>query len=338
MEENKKVPPIEHEANVNNKSTDRDVFLISGDIDYHLFEEITQAIKARIKDKTKKKNCWIVLTTPGGDPNAGYRIARCFQKNYEHIRLIVASYCKSAGTLMAIAADEIAFGPMGELGPLDIQVLKKDEFADFSSGLDIIEAMEAIADHTQKFFTRQLFDLRLGTRISTRLAGELAAKITSSIAAPLYSQIDPQRVAEMQRAMSIALKYGQMLEERPKSLKKKALEQLVRDYPTHSFVIDVDEAKNLFNNIKEITEEEELILDGLWNFLRAPLDGRRGLLVDSYDNILERVSGAKNVGTKRNETRSKKGSQNLDDRRVSSSSATDKHQTHDQRDPVKTNG
>lgn len=292
--------------------TDKDVFIISSEINYTLFEEISHEIRNREKNGTKQENCLLILTTPGGDPNAGYRIARCFQKKYKSIRLVVASFCKSAGTLMAIAANEIAIGPLGELGPLDIQVLKKDEFGDFSSGLDIIEAMEAIAEHTQKFFARQLVDLRLGTRISTRLAGELAAKITSSVATPLYSQIDPQRVAEMQRAMSIALKYGQILGTKSRSLKSDALEKLVRDYPTHSFVIDEEEAKLLFNNIEVLTEEEELLIESLWNFVRVPKkeeDSRPRVIVDSYESIIEKIKqhgkSTNGNGTPRNKKTSK---------------------------------
>ena len=234
-------------TNTINPQEDKDLIIISRDIDFPLFFDICEVIKNR---KTKaNKNCVLFLTTPGGDPNAGYRIAKCLQNTYDNIRLVVSSYCKSAGTLIAISANEIAFGDLGELGPLDVQVMKQDEFGAQASGLDIIEAMEAISNHMRKSFAENLVNIRLGTKISTRLAGDLAAQITASIAAPLYAQIDPQRVAEMQRAMSIALKYGERLANKPKSLLPHALEKLVTDYPTHSFVIDKDEASELFHKV-----------------------------------------------------------------------------------------
>ncbi|MBR2960926.1 MAG: hypothetical protein IKC44_05150 [Burkholderiaceae bacterium] len=257
------------------EQTDKDLIIVYRDIDMPLFYDINQGIKER-KKKINNRNCVLFLTTHGGDPNAGYRIAKCLQKNYDHIRLAVVSYCKSAGTLISLAANEIAFSDLGELGPLDIQVSKQDEVGAQASSLDIIEAMEAISSHMRKTFAKSLIDIRFGTKISTRLAGDLAAQLTSNVAAPLYSQIDPQRVAEMQRAMSIALKYGNMLAEKSKNLKKDSLHRLVTDYPTHSFVIDKDEAANLFVNVVDLSSQEEIICDKLWKLVKGTKQGNDG--------------------------------------------------------------
>ena len=116
------------------KSTDKDLIVISREIDFPLFFDLNKAIKEK-KKTCKNKECVLFLTTQGGDPDAGYRIAKCLQNNYDIIRLVVSSYCKSAGTLIAIAANEIAFGDLGELGPLDVQVMKHDEFGAQASGL-----------------------------------------------------------------------------------------------------------------------------------------------------------------------------------------------------------
>ena len=144
-------------TNTINPQEDKDLIIISRDIDFPLFFDICEVIKNR---KTKaNKNCVLFLTTPGGDPNAGYRIAKCLQNTYDNIRLVVSSYCKSAGTLIAISANEIAFGDLGELGPLDVQVMKQDEFGAQASGLDIIEAMEAISNHMRKSFAENLVNI-----------------------------------------------------------------------------------------------------------------------------------------------------------------------------------
>ncbi len=262
---------------------DKDLILISRGIDFPLFFSLNHAIKER-KKKCNNSDCVLFLTTQGGDPDAGYRIAKCLQNSYETIRLVVSSYCKSAGTLIAIAANEIAFGDLGELGPLDVQVMKHDEFGAQASGLDIIEAMEAISNHMRKCFAQNLVDIRFGTKISTRLAGDLAAQLTASIAAPLYAQIDPQRVAEMQRAMSIALNYGERLVRKSQSLKKDALKRLVSSYPTHSFVIDKDEASELFSQVSCWTPEEERFYEKFQTVLaqqRTAADG--GPFVESFN-------------------------------------------------------
>ncbi len=276
------------EKQLSSVNTDKDLIVICRDIDQALFYDLHDAIKDRRKT-VKNEECVLFLTTPGGDPDAGYRIAKLLQRTYKHIRLAVVSYCKSAGTLIAIAANEVAFGDRGELGPLDVQVSKQDEFGAQASGLDIIEAMEAISTHMRKSFAQSLVDIRFGTQISTRLAGDLAAQLTSSIAEPLYAQIDPQRVAEMQRAMSIALKYGERLLRQSHSLKKDALQTLVTDYPTHSFVIDYDEAQTLFQNVSRLTQEEESFCDKFWqNLLRNKKAGKQGgPFIESFSKWLK---------------------------------------------------
>ncbi|RIY41977.1 SDH family Clp fold serine proteinase [Neopusillimonas maritima] len=243
----------------------RDVIIVSRGIDRQLHYDLSR----RIQENKAQKSCTLFLTTRGGDPNGGYRIGRCLRHHYEHIRLVVPSYCKSAGTLVAIAADELAIGDLGELGPLDVQVRKQNEMLENNSGLDFNESMEAALQHVMRAFRYALVDIRGGTRISTRLAGDFATKVAASIAAPLYSQIDPNRVGEMQRAIAIALEYGQRLNDLSKSLTDHdSLRKLVADYPSHSFVIDRKEAGTLFANVSHPTEMEVSIYERLWDHMQ----------------------------------------------------------------------
>jgi membrane-bound ClpP family serine protease len=87
----------------------------------------------------------LVLSTLGGDPHAAYRIARFLKYCYKRFYLYVFGYCKSAGTIIALGADEIIMSVRGELGPLDVQMIKPDEFTERSSGLDISIALEEVA-------------------------------------------------------------------------------------------------------------------------------------------------------------------------------------------------
>jgi len=41
--------------------------------------------------------------------------------------LYVFGYCKSAGTLVAVAADQIVMSEFGQFGPLDVQLSDKNE-------------------------------------------------------------------------------------------------------------------------------------------------------------------------------------------------------------------
>ena len=131
---------------------DADVALYNGDIERHDDSYIIDTCIAR----QRRKNLFLLLVTRGGDPNAAYRIARCFQEKYERLVLFVSGYCKSAGTLIAIGAHELIFSDHGELGPLDVQFSKKDNLWETQSGLTVMDALLALRQNTfgafEKFF------------------------------------------------------------------------------------------------------------------------------------------------------------------------------------------
>ncbi|SDG16478.1 MULTISPECIES: hypothetical protein [unclassified Duganella] len=150
---------------------ERDFLLLSASISRKLHHELATLI-ANGKHHT---SCTIFLCTLGGDSDAGYRIARCLQDHYVHIRLVITSYCKSAGTLIAIGAHELAIGDLGELGPLDMQIAKPTELLEHGSVLDIAQALEAISAHTRSVFFKVLIEIRQQGHLSTPIAGEMAA-------------------------------------------------------------------------------------------------------------------------------------------------------------------
>src|SRR5690242_8210365 len=109
-----------------------DIFILSGNINDNTADQLINYIR---RLSTKNKNCILILTTYGGDPDAGYRIARCIKQYYQKpgkFILYVFGYCKSTGTLIALGADEIVVGDLAEFGPLDIQLDQADEFASTS--------------------------------------------------------------------------------------------------------------------------------------------------------------------------------------------------------------
>jgi hypothetical protein len=238
---------------------DRDLLVVSRGIDRQLYLDMSALMRERKHDK-----CVLFLTTYGGDAHAGYRTARCLRHHYTHVRLVVPSLCKSAGTLIAICANELAIADLGELGPLDVQVTKPNELAERGSGLDVIEALNMTAAHAQQLFTQNLLDLRRNWRLSTKLAGEFASEFATGLVQPLYAQIDPTRLGEMNRATRIAQEYGMRLHGYAQSLLPGALETLVAGYPSHGFVIDRKEAKTLFSSVHTPTEAEQTLCSILW--------------------------------------------------------------------------
>jgi ClpP class serine protease len=115
-------------------SKSADGFLYSGPINRDDADKFVKLIDCR---PDRRKNVCLFITTYGGDPNAAYRIGRSLKANYRNGKIIaiLGGYCKSAGTLLVLCADELAFGCFGELGPLDTQINKPNEMLGSESGL-----------------------------------------------------------------------------------------------------------------------------------------------------------------------------------------------------------
>jgi len=163
-----------------------DIILYSGEIRLPHYERLVQLVM----QFREKPNVILLLTTGGGDPDSAYRIARFLQRTYEPGKLIVfiISWCKSAGTLLTIGADEIVMCEMAELGPLDVQFSKPDALAEQMSGLAPSQAIATL--YHQAFEAMETFFLNLrfrsGLQITTRTALEIAATLTTGLFSPIF--------------------------------------------------------------------------------------------------------------------------------------------------------
>jgi hypothetical protein len=228
-----------------------DVVLFCG----NLYFQEDRAIANLIRWKRKKENLFFILGTFGGSANSAYRIGKCFRNAYKRITVFVPSFCKSAGTLLALSADELVLGDSGELGPLDVQLLHHD-VADTTSGLTQKQALVTLRSEIAESFKHIFLQIRRETRISTELAAKTAGEIVTGVFSEIFDRFDPMMIGEHERAMEIARSYGDRLSRGRQHLRRKAIDKLIKNYPAHDFVIDRDDAKDLFSNLTEPTEYE----------------------------------------------------------------------------------
>jgi hypothetical protein len=240
-------------ANAIGDQQDADVILYNGGIDHDSADEIIKLAKR----PHRRKNVVLLLTTRGGNADAGFRLARGLQTHYTKFTVYIYGRCKSAGTLVAVGADEVILSDYGEFGPLDVQLGKQDELFENTSGLDINQALISLNQRAFEFFRGMWVDIRYGTRgqISTKFAAEIASSLSVGVYGRIYEQIEPNQLGMVERAMRIAIRYGERLAK--KNLKKGALEKLATGYPSHSFVIDLIEAQTLFEKVRAPTNDEE---------------------------------------------------------------------------------
>jgi hypothetical protein len=242
------------------KTAECDMFSYSGGI---YSSDVSRFISFVLQRKRHEKVS-LILTTYGGDAHAAYRLARALQSFYSaNIRILIVGPCKSAGTLVAIGGNELVFGPFGELGPLDIQVTKKDDIMTVGSGLDTFQAFTILQNHAFSAFEQYMLSILEASdgAISTTTACEIASKLVAGVFAPIAAQIDPQKMGEMQRMISIAKAYGERLGQH--NLRAGALDRLVEEYPSHGFIIDFKEARTLFKKATWMSAEEVVLVTEL---------------------------------------------------------------------------
>lgn len=251
------------------KAIGHDVYLYNGPItrqkDLTVIEQIGEA--------QKSKQATFILVTGGGDPDAGFKIARYLNERYDQWTMLIPGLCKSAGTLMALGAHELAFTPYGELGPLDIQMSKVDLLGQMQSGLVISDSLNTLEERAMAVFFQTAKDL-IGANqgmISFSSASQAAIEAMKAIYAPVLSRIDPEEIGVRSRAMRIAQDYGKRLADQSKNLKGDTLRLLAETYSSHSFVIDRAEACALFERVRGATKEEQALVAALSNFARYPL-------------------------------------------------------------------
>lgn len=166
---------------------------------------------------TREKDVLLLLLTRGGSIEPAYQISKlCKSFAHEKFVVVVPRYAKSAGTLLALGADEIHMGPLGHLGPIDPQL-------GGLPALGVSQALKSIAALSEQFpgsadmFARYL-----------RLA------------------LTVEQIGYYERVSESAAQYAERLLQAKTTLPKPAraiADELVHEYKDHGFVIDLDEAR-----------------------------------------------------------------------------------------------
>jgi hypothetical protein len=258
-------------------AADCDIYIYSGDITPGGADTLISKIVER---NPRRANCALVLTTYGGNPDGAYRIARTLKRIYGGFTAYIFGSCKSAGTLIAIGAAEIVMTDFGELGPLDIQMPRVDEL-DSESGLVYSQALNALKEHAFNFFEDTYLRIKnnSGGAISTKTASAIATELSTGLISPLAAQIDPLKVGAATRALEITYAYGERLTDNMNALNK-----LINGYPSHGFVIDYEEARDLLGNVRPLAPDEEASFGQLRKSLRHP---NEKVFVAILDEILD---------------------------------------------------
>ncbi|MFM7141775.1 MAG: SDH family Clp fold serine proteinase, partial [Alphaproteobacteria bacterium] len=193
----------------------------------------------------------VLLSSCGGNIEGAYSVSRSLRRRFGQVRVWVPYIAKSAATLMCLAADEIVMGPLGELGPMDVQSTLVSSAA-VSSDASALRPFQALNSLDKNVRDR----IREATESISRATGERpscivghAIDMVSKVYAPIYGQLDPMRIGESWRGLRLGIEYGMRLLCRDRQIpgdKARAIvDRLVYGYPSHDFMIDMEEAHSI---------------------------------------------------------------------------------------------
>lgn len=248
-----------------------DVMYLNAAMERGIDTEIVEAICNR--GNNRRENLLLILVTSGGDADAAYRIARTIQDFYTDFTILIPGWCKSAGTMLAIGANRIVFGPLGELGPLDVQMGKKDEIFGYISGLDLQYGINHLKTTGFSMFEDFMLKTMRKSRyqVTLKTAAEIASGLTQAYISKIAEQISPLNIGETIRLVNIANEYGTRLDEKYSNLRdQNSLDKLISGYPSHGFVIDLREAQTIFHRATDATGALTGIIDEIPKHLCFP--------------------------------------------------------------------
>ena len=203
----------------------------------------------------------VVLDSPGGDIEDAFRIANATREYADDVEVLVPQWAKSAATLICLSANRIHISPQGELGPLDPQIPDPSTGASWVSSLESFNALEHVRTNALDTLTAMI-DLFLDEmEIEAPFCYEHAKDLFPSVVFPLYQQINPYLLGRAGMALEMSDEYAFRVMSRwsytglGEEEINNIIHALVWGYPSHGFVIDLREARELGLNAQVLDPE-----------------------------------------------------------------------------------
>jgi len=178
----------------------------------------------------------------------------------------VPEFAYSSGTVMCLGCDEIHMAVEATLGPLDLPMEHPVDGCSISS-LDVTQTMTNLASICNVIGMKTFNELRSNENTEMRLgkkeAAEIAFKTASNIIVPIVEKIDPFNLQKGFREQKVGLYYAiDMLVSKTMAKNyRQAVDTsmaLVNNFPSHSYGIFRDEARNTLR-LKVLNLEDNLV-------------------------------------------------------------------------------
>lgn len=210
------------------------------------YSDINQSDVAPFEDLLTdcENNCNLdlLLQTPGGDIDVAEKLVYMARDRSESFRVIVAERAKSAGTLIALASDEIVMSAISELGPIDPQVTIRS-----ADGKPIARPANSFLDGLES--------------IKRRMMTEGGANPAYY---PLLQQLDPALIDYCEKAIERSKQFAEkwlskyMVPDKNKAAEIASQLSDVEKFRSHGMVIDCEEAAQMGLKVLKLQREDDL--------------------------------------------------------------------------------
>lgn len=216
----------------------------------------------------KNDEITILLNSGGGSIDAAYQIVQFFRARCKKVQVFVPRWAKSAATFICLGSDEIVMSEIAELGPLDAQLTDPRNPLNTMSALDGFKALEALRKFAMESLELEIrYWLQNIRQMPLKDILEQSNKFVGQITSPIFAKFEPLDLGGYSQALRLGGSYlERVIGRTPHGRKFKRgqqglIDEIIWGYPSHSFVIDLNEAKKLDLNARLPTTEESAEID-----------------------------------------------------------------------------
>lgn len=211
----------------------------------------------------------LVIHSGGGSAHAAYQAMTLLRLHASRIYACVPFWAKSAATLLCIGADKIVLGEHAELGPLDVQIWEETQPGKgaYHSALDPFKALEQMQSFSVEALSSAMRFIVANYEMSYDDSLRHAVAFVNVTTGPLVGRLDPEKIGQYSRELSVATEYGTRLLRRcgkwPDKKINEVVDQLVYGYPSHEYVIDYPELVDLGFDVELFAPEQQSLVADL---------------------------------------------------------------------------
>ncbi len=210
----------------------------------------------------------LVLFTVGGDTEVPWRIISLLREYCKHLGVVIPYRCHSAGTVVAMGADEIVMTPMSVLGPIDPSrthpLLPRREGASEAEPISVQDMRHAMQ------FIREAAGPAVG-------AGQFAytPEAMAQIFTALFDKIHPLAIGAIEQSYALAKIVGRQCLSTHMDPKthgdaiKAIVDRLCDDYKSHAYQISRREAREIGLKVVDAPAGVETAMMDLLKFYSA---------------------------------------------------------------------